>query len=146
MPAPIVMIDGGRGLFSARQGYADRATAGLPLRGTGVLSGSSPTGLVTLENAPVACEIRVHYRPTSGSVGDGLLAAKTFSAPDGTWEVTGLDMSKRYDVIARYPGYNDVIKADVAPYRAASTQTVYAAGYNLCTPGQNPMGLAGVAN
>lgn len=141
MVAPIVMNDGGRGLFATRSAYADRAAAGLPLAGTGVLSGSSPSGLVTLENAPVACEIRVHYRPKSGSVGDGLLAAVTTSASDGTWSVAGLDLSKRYDVIARYPGYNDVIMSDVAPYRAPSTQTVYPVGYNICTPGQNPMGL-----
>lgn len=146
MPSYLVMNDGGRGLFAQTQGFADRATAGLPLTGTGTLSGSSPAGLATLELAPVACEIRVHYRPKSGAVGDGLLAATTFSAADGTWEVAGLDMNKRYDVIARYPGYNDVIMSDVAPYRAPSTQTLYPSGYNISSPGQNPMGLADVSN
>lgn len=144
MPTAIAMNDGGRGLFAATSAYADRATAGAPLKGTGYLAGESPSGLATVDLAPAACEIRVHYRPKSGIVGDGLLVAKTMSDTDGTWLVEGLDMSKRYDVIARYGGYKDVIASDVAPYRASSTQTVSPKAHIAYSAGRNPFGMADI--
>lgn len=82
--------------------------------GTGSLGGTSPNGLVTNNGAPVVATIRVHLRDP-GQPYDGYVVARTESASDGTWSVTGLDTTKRYDVIGQLAGENDVIMSDVTP-------------------------------
>lgn len=86
-----------------------------PKNGTGWLGGTSPGGLATLQGTPVQAEIRVLLRTESGHPGDGCLVAKTTSGVDGTWSVTGLDASQKYDVVGRVAGRNDVIIANVTP-------------------------------
>jgi len=86
------------------------------LTGSGLLSGSSPTGLVTVGGAtPAVATIRVQLR-FPGDPDDGVHVAETTSAADGTWVISGINESLRYDVIGRYAGYNDVIMSDVTPY------------------------------
>ena len=84
-------------------------------RGSGFLAGSFPSGLVTVEGVPAEAEVRVLWRSQPGVFGDGVLVATTQSAPDGTWAVTGLSTTMRFDVVARHAGFNDVIMSDVTP-------------------------------
>ena len=83
--------------------------------GVGYLSGSAPDGLVTVEGVPSSAEIRLLWRPASGTFSDGVLVAKTVAAVDGTWTFTGLNTSMRFDVVARKAGFNDVIVSNVQP-------------------------------
>lgn len=91
------------------------ASAPMPAKGVGYLSGKYPGGVTTVDGTPVAATVRVLYRPASGSLGDGALMAEVQSAPDGTWRVDGLDPSLKYDVVGRKAGFNDVIMANVSP-------------------------------
>ena len=84
-------------------------------RGAGSLSGSWPDGTVTVDGAPTAAEIRILWRDPAGSKFDGYVVARTMSAPNGTWMVTGLNPDLRYDVVGRKSGHNDVIMANVSP-------------------------------
>lgn len=90
---------------------------GLPVdvSGHGYLAGSSPDGITKVEGVPTSLEVRVHYRPESGSVGDGALVKSTISNPDGTWLVEGLNPDLKFDVICRHEGYNDMILSNVSP-------------------------------
>lgn len=82
--------------------------------GTGTLGGTSPNGIATDNGTPTVATIRVHLRDP-GQPYDGYVVARTESASDGTWSVTGLDITKRYDVIGQLAGENDVIMSDVTP-------------------------------
>lgn len=84
-------------------------------RGTGFLAGEFPGGITTLEGVPTQAEVRVLWRGPAGHPSDGVLVAKTQSAPDGTWRVGGLNPSLRYDVVGRKDGFNDVIVSNVHP-------------------------------
>lgn len=96
-------------------GYVRQLTEfSMPLKG-GYLAGLHPGGLTMVEGAPTAATVRVVYRPEAGSTGDGCVVAETQSAPNGTWFVGGLDPNRRYDVVARRSGHNDVIVANVKP-------------------------------
>lgn len=88
---------------------------GLPAPGAGYLAGTFPGGVTAVNGIPTTATVRVHYRPTEGALGDGVLVAQVQSAPDGTWRVDGLDPNLKFDVIARKDGYNDVIVAGVKP-------------------------------
>lgn len=116
--------------------------------GVGYLAGTSPAGIATIDGAPAICEIRVLYRAKTGEMLDGALVAVTQSLADGTWYVGGLDVSLRYDVVARSPGFADVIVSDVAPYIAAGTINVYPYSaplrFNEYATGQNKFGLVAV--
>lgn len=85
------------------------------LTGSGLLSGSLPVGIVTVEGAPAVATIRVQLR-YPGDPDDGIHVAETTSAADGTWVVAGLNEALAFDVIARFSGYNDVIISNVNPY------------------------------
>lgn len=82
--------------------------------GHGFLAGSHPDGITSVEGVPASAEIRVHLR-ASGETADGALIAHTTSNPDGTWMITGLDHTRKYDVICRHEGYNDMILSNVSP-------------------------------
>lgn len=82
--------------------------------GNGYLGGSFPSGITTLDGAPVAATVRVLLR-APGFAFDGVLIAQTTSAVDGTWRVDGLNPALRYDVVGRKDGYNDVIVSGVSP-------------------------------
>lgn len=85
------------------------------LSGSGYLSGSFPSGITSVEGAPVSATVRVLYRPGPGSPGDGVIVAQVQSAQDGTWLVDGLNHNLKYDVVGRKDGYNDVIMSNVSP-------------------------------
>lgn len=90
----------------------DRHTLG----GNGLLSGSFPLNMVTQGgNLPSQAEIRTLYRPNTGDPGDGILVATTTCNADGTWQVSGLDENSKFDIVARIPGFNDVIISNVQP-------------------------------
>lgn len=82
--------------------------------GGGYLSGEYPGGIATVEGVPTSAEVLVRLRDP-GSYFDGFTVAITTSAPDGTWRVDGLDPTRRYDVIGRKEGHNDVIVSNVQP-------------------------------
>lgn len=86
-----------------------------PTSGNGYLAGEFPGGTTTVEGAPVQAEVRILYRPAAGALGDGVVVAKTQSAPDGTWRVDWLDTALKYDVVGRLEDHNDVIVANVTP-------------------------------
>ena len=86
-----------------------------PNPGTGFLAGECPGGITTVEGVPAQAEVRVLWRGPVGHPSDGILVAKTQSAPDGTWRVDGQDPALKFDVVGRKDGFNDVIMADVSP-------------------------------
>ena len=95
-----------------------RSVIGMPARipsGAGYLSGEFPSGTTTVEGVPTQAEVRVLWRGPAGHPADGVLVAKTQSAPDGTWRVDGLNPDLRYDVVGRKGGFNDVIVSNVQP-------------------------------
>lgn len=87
-----------------------------PEKGTGYLAGEFPGGTTTVEGAPVSAEVRALWRDPSGTNADGAVVAKTQSAPDGTWILTGLNPALKYDVVGRKDGFNDVIVSGVTPF------------------------------
>lgn len=95
--------------------FRDTVEYHVPLSGAGRLAGDFPDGTTTVEGVPVAAEVRVLLRRASGAVGDGAVVAVVQSAPDGTWEITGLPPGFKYDVVGRKAGENDVIMADITP-------------------------------
>lgn len=108
-----------------------------PPPGDGYLAGTYPSGITTVDGAPVTAVVRIHLRAPYGTLGDGILVAQTESAADGSWVVEGLDTSLKFDVIGRKDGYNDVIKANVSPVPLGSIAITGAltlsAGTNLIT-------------
>jgi|SRR5690554_3112371 len=87
-----------------------------PKSGNGILSGSFPLSMLTQEgNVPSKSEIRIHFRPTQDHMSDGIVVATTTCNADGTWQVSGLDENSKFDIVARIPGFNDVIISDVQP-------------------------------
>lgn len=83
--------------------------------GTGAFIGEPPDWITTVDDIPAGAVIRVLYRPEQGEAGDGAVVATTTAAADGTWSVTGLNTSFKYDIVARYAGCNDVIESNVSP-------------------------------
>ena len=87
-----------------------------PDPGIGILSGSFPLSLLTdKDSAPTQAVVRVLYRTEEGHPGDGVLITSTTCNADGTWQVAGLNEDEKFDVVARIPGFNDVIISDVQP-------------------------------
>ena len=68
-----------------------------------------------VDGVPVSAEVRVLLRNHPNKDYDMLVVAKVQSANDGTWEIHGLNPNFKYDVIARYTGYNDLIMSDLTP-------------------------------
>lgn len=93
--------------------------------GGGYLSGEPPEGLATDENVPVVASIRVLSREPDGYIGDGSIAAKTVSLVDGSWFAGGLSTARKYDVVGRLDGRNDVIVSNVTPI---PTNRIYTTG------------------
>lgn len=82
--------------------------------GPGELAGVAPA--ITSElGTPTSAEIRVLYRPTGGTVGDGKVIASTTSAVDGTWKIQRLNPLLAFDVVCRKAGHNDLIWSQVKP-------------------------------
>lgn len=77
--------------------------------------GDTGVGLLTVNAAPGAREIEVRHRRTRVVVG------RTWSAPDGTYRIGGLNPAEEYDVIARdHTGvYEDCIVGAQLPYLPA---------------------------
>ena len=93
-----------------------------PDPGIGILSGSFPLSLLTdKDSAPTEAVVRVLYRTEEGHPGDGVLITTTTCNADGTWQVAGLNEDEKFDVVARIPGYNDVIISNVQPTGAPLT-------------------------
>lgn len=87
-----------------------------PEGGNGLLSGSFPLSLITQGgNLPSQANIRILYRPEQGASGDGYVVATTTCNADGTWQVSGLNENLKFDIVARIPGFNDVLISDVQP-------------------------------
>lgn len=84
------------------------------VQGNGYLAGEFPDGITTVEGVPVSATIRILVRQPGYSL-DGAVIAEVQSAQDGTWRVDNLALNRRYDVIARHDGLNDVIMSDVTP-------------------------------
>ena len=91
-----------------------RYVAPLDLDGVGRLAGVFPGGVTSVDGVPVTATVRVQVRALGNSA-DGFQVCEVQSAPDGTWEVTGLPMRFQYDVLGRKPGFNDLIVSDVTP-------------------------------
>jgi hypothetical protein len=83
-------------------------------RGNGYLAGEYPEGITTVEGVPTSADVLVCLR-LPGSYFDGLVVARTVSAPDGTWRVDGLSETMRFDVRARKEGRNGALRSDVQP-------------------------------
>lgn len=83
--------------------------------GDGYFSGESPDYITSVEGVPKSCTVRVFLRGDNGSITDAVFIKQVQSAPDGSWYVGDLDPSKKYDVICRYEGYNDMIISNVSP-------------------------------
>lgn len=80
-------------------------------RGNGYLSGSFPAGITSLDGVPTPATVRVLLRDTR----EPYLVAETVSAVDGTWRVEGLPLDRRYDVVCRMEGFNDLVLSNVTP-------------------------------
>lgn len=85
------------------------------LSGIGYFKSTFPEHITSVDGVPVSAEVRVLLRNHPNKDYDMLVVAKTQSANDGTWEVRGLNPNFKYDVIARYTGYNDLIMSDLTP-------------------------------
>lgn len=85
-----------------------------PANTNGFIAGTFPDGITKVEGVPTSALLRVFVRDPGGPE-DGILVAEVESNPDGTWVVSGLDPDYRYDVICRYPGYNDMVLSNVTP-------------------------------
>lgn len=96
-------------------GFHTEAGGFLPRKGIGYFSGGYPDFITTVEGVPKSCHVRVLLRRHFGAPGEGLVIAEVESGANGVWEVTGLDETKRYDVVCRYEGYNDMILSNVVP-------------------------------
>lgn len=84
--------------------------------GLGLLSGTFPLNMTTQAgNLPSQANIRILYRPEQGADADGIVVATTTCNADGTWQVSGLDENSKFDIVARIPGFNDVIISNVQP-------------------------------
>lgn len=91
--------------------------------GQGYLAGDLPDGITKVEGIPTSATIRVHLR-RDGLPGDGMLVAETTSAEGGDWLVPHLNPDMKFDVICRYPGYNDMILSNVSPALATGLEFV----------------------
>lgn len=89
--------------------------------GQGYLAGDLPDGLTQVEGVPTSATIRVHLR-RDGLPGDGMLVAETTSAEGGNWLIPHLNPDMKFDVICRYPGYNDMILSNVSPVLATGLE------------------------
>ena len=86
-----------------------------PEKGRGYLAGELPT---TSLGAVTPCEVRALYRPvTNGEINiqDGAVVGFTTSDAQGKWQLLDLDPALKFDVVARLPGFNDVIRSNVSP-------------------------------
>lgn len=81
---------------------------------SGYLAGEHPDGLTTLDKDPASATVRALLRDEGGP-NDGCLIAQTQSTQSGEWIISGLNPAKRYDVVGRLEGHNDVIVANVQP-------------------------------
>lgn len=89
MAAKAILTTFGRQRFFAfrRAGVAMGYLAGEPA--------GDPLGIVTVNDAPAAREVRVTHRAT------GTLVASTFSNTDGTYRIDGVYVGEEYDLTVR---------------------------------------------
>lgn len=84
------------------------------LYGSSRLAGEFPTGITTVDGVPGAAQLKAVVRSDDPDL-DGVVAARTTSGPDGTWEMVNLNPDFRYDVVGRKEGFNDVVVSNVRP-------------------------------
>jgi len=101
-------------MFGRRPKFRNPGIAKLMAGGTGYLAGEYPEGITTLEGEPTQATVRVLAR-SSDPMFDGVVVAEVPTKQDGTWRVDNLNPNMRYDVVGRKFGFNDVMKANVAP-------------------------------
>jgi hypothetical protein len=82
------------------------------VEGPGYLAGDFPGGITSRLDSPVSATVKVLHRLSDGQI---VKVAETVSAPDGTWSVQNLDITKQFDVICSLAGFNDLIWAGVTP-------------------------------
>ena len=85
------------------------------VQGDGALSGDFPNGIVTDDNVPTVSDITVSLRLPDCILKDDLVIARTQSSQDGTWKITGLNKSLRFNVIAKKSMRNHVIASNITP-------------------------------
>ena len=87
--------------------------------GDGMLSGSFPLTLITSGgNLPNQAIIKILYRPSILDTNTVHVVATTTCNTDGSWQVSGLNENLKFDIVARIPGFNDVIISNVQPMGA----------------------------
>lgn len=101
-----------------------------PRKGRGYLAGELPTSVL---GVPTQVLVRALYRPANGVLGDGSVVASTLSSVAGIWQILDLDPALKFDIVARYPGYNDVIVSNLSPvpYDVVSLAGSFSASGNL---------------
>lgn len=95
--------------------------------GAGSFAGAFPDGVTSLEGAPTSAEVLVRVR-APGSPFDGVVVARTVSAPSGEWLIENMPDEGVFDVVARKAGECDVVKSDVrplAPLRLVAAPTFF---------------------
>lgn len=114
MPTNIVSAQDNRVIRAGKAAVVFLPRTG-PDKGRGYLAGELPT---TANGVTTPCEVRALYRPvTTGEINiqDGAVAAFTTSDAFGKWQLLDLDPALKFDVVARLPGFNDVIRSNVSP-------------------------------
>ena len=97
--------------------------------GTGSFAGAFPDGVTSLEGVPTSAEVLVRVR-APGTPFDGVVVARTVSAPSGEWSIENMPDDGVFDVVARKEGECDVVKSDVRPL--APLRAVFAPDF--CAP------------
>lgn len=87
--------------------------------GSGHFAGKLPIGLTTETGVPTKATVRCIVRDNGTWPNfDSIVCKEVESNEDGTWLITGVDETLRYDIIGRKDGYNDVIISNVKPSTA----------------------------
>lgn len=102
------------------------------VNGDGYLGGTYPNGGVTDQGAPVGpASIEILLR-NPGGAGNGAIVGSATTDLSGSWRYDGLSLDGTFDVIARYPGRNDVMASRV---KAEQLVSLAAAGSFSALPG-----------
>lgn len=81
--------------------------------GDGYLAGELPTGITTVDGAPVQADVRVFYEVPG--TGDWQLVEKVTADTDGTWQVLNVSLAYTFNVVGEYPDYYGVVAYNVEP-------------------------------
>lgn len=95
--------------------------------GTGSFAGAFPDGVTSQDGVPTSAEVLVRVR-APGTSFDGVVVARTVSAPSGEWLIENMPDDGVFDVVARKAGECDVVKSGVrplAPLRLVAAPTFF---------------------